>query len=123
MTGNATTEFDQYVMSWRIACRSILGQPEACADDLVKKWVGFVQSSPEWFFHETPMYYFVALVAPQEVLSTLTQREADRFRALLQHAIEQGDAFLDTKPDYDWKAARERVKEVFRNHGLAWPCG
>ncbi len=105
-----------YIRTWVRLFNVLAGWPE----EVVLKWAQHYQDRladpDDVFFHEPASYHALpALIPPR--LRGMHPYDRMRLEGQIQDAIEDGDAFWDNRPDFDWEAAKRRVECVLNKYG------
>lgn len=96
----------------------LLGYTETQADEWIKlnliPWDTYYQ----WYTHEPPEFWVLdALISP-EIKEKIGAAEIAKLKRDIVQTIEQGN-FGWFSENYDWSAARQRIKGIFGAYGVS----
>ena len=110
---------DLYVRIWRDALTIMLGWTDAQVADFIAGKGPDLYDEFSFIYHEEPTWHLLPAIIQNLDLS---DRSAEQLRELdhrIQESLRAGPNFKSTSEDYDWRAARERVRVILREAGLS----
>jgi hypothetical protein len=118
MADTPQNDREHYLQTWTHVLGIFLGWSE----DEVMRWADrYIEFMNETgmgiFYHETPIYYIVPELVPGALARKLDAHELMSLDARIETTIYNGDSCCDSRPDFDWHAARDRVERVLNEYG------
>lgn len=107
---------EAYLSIWKRALPELLGCTKVQAEEWIKTnrlpWDEY-----RHYRHEPPVFWVIdALISPK-VIEKIGAAETAKLKRDILHAIEQGNLKWYSE-SYDWSAARQRIRVVFRGYGV-----
>jgi hypothetical protein len=105
-----------YLKEWKL----VLGKMLGWTPDRVRKWVRVElkhNMESDFFYHRQPFWYICRLFVP-DALWHMNGREAIALSDRIELAVTGRYQCVQDVPEYDWSAARRRLRNVFKEYGL-----
>ena len=106
----------KYIAVWEKSLRGFAGWSEEQISTWVKARVAKFEGDYTMMVHEPPVYWIADELIPSTLENQIPTREAIELRQQILHVIENGDFGWHDDPDYDWDAARQRIRGLLAEY-------
>jgi hypothetical protein len=110
---------DYYVGVWRACLQKFAGWPEPQVSSWVKARLEKFDGDYTWLVTEMPFYWIAEELIPIDLKEKIGVRETAKLIPHLLHAVENGKLAWNEDPNYDWDAARERIRSLVSEYHAA----
>ena len=86
-----------------------------------KKFENLMAAPNKQFYNCSPTQLMITTLLPQELKKTLSNDERLWLESRLLSALDQEGTLASIRMDFDWQAARQRVRGVLKEYGSDLP--
>lgn len=114
--------FEKYLSDWKQILSGLLDWPADRVICWANDWERRARGAfPKSAWHEPPVYYIIPLLVPARDRDRMAVGEYPHLIYELEATIAHTQPYSWDDSRYDWKRARQEVKEVLHSHGVEFP--